>query len=59
MLDEDEVRLKEKPEDARHIKKITSDPKHREYGKRNLIPIFAIIGTADSVKCRCVTPEGT
>ena len=59
--DEDEVGLKEKPEDTRYIKKITSkwDPNHRESGQRNLIPTFAIIGTADSEKCRCVKPEGT
>ena len=35
--DEDEVGLKEKPEDTRYIKKITSksDPKHRECGQKN------------------------
>ena len=46
MIDEDEVGLKEKPEDTRYIKKITSkyNPKHRECGQRNLIPTFAIIG---------------
>ena len=34
--DDDEVGLKEKPEDTRYIKKITSkyDPKHRECGQR-------------------------
>ena len=35
-VDDDEVVLKEKPEDTRYIKKITSklDPKHQECGKR-------------------------
>ena len=34
--DENEVGLKEKPEDTRYIKKVTSkeDPKHRECGQR-------------------------
>ena len=43
MIDDDEVGLKEKPEDTRYmyIKKITSkwDPKHRECGQtKDLIP---------------------
>ena len=42
MIDEDEVGLKEQPEDTRHIKKITSkcDPKDWECVQR--IPNFAI-----------------
>ena len=38
-VDEDEVGLKEKPQDIRYIKKITSksDPKHRECRQRNEI----------------------
>ena len=64
MIDEDEVGVKEHPEDTRYIKKITlkQDPKHRKCGQRNLIPTFAVIlviGTADSAKCRCVQREGT
>ena len=50
-VDEDEIGLKEKPEDTRCIKKIISkqDLKHRECGQR-LDPNFAIFGTADSGK---------
>ena len=57
--DQDEVGLKEKPETTRYIKQITSiyDPKHRECGQRNLIPTFAVIGTADSEKCRRVKSD--
>ena len=45
-----EVALKEKPEDTRNIKKITSkwDPKHRECGQRTLFPTLPLLGTADS-----------
>ena len=44
MIDEDEVVLKEKPEDTRYIKKITSKwkPKHWECEQtKYLIPSFA------------------
>ena len=40
----DEVGLKEKPEDTRYIKKITSkyEPKHRECGTKDLINFIPI-----------------
>ena len=48
MIDEDEVGLKEKPEDTRYIKKITGtskhDPKHWECRQRNLIPTLPLLG---------------
>ena len=57
MIDEDEVGLKEKPEDTRYIKHITSkyNPKHREYGQRT--SNFAIIVIADPERGRVVTPS--
>ena len=62
MIDEDEVGLKEKPEDRyMYIKKdyIKMRPEAPGVRAKDLIPNFAIIGTADSGKCRCVTAEGT
>ena len=56
MIDEDEVGLKEKAEDTRYIKMITS--KLGVWAKE-LDPNITMSGTADSGKCRCVTPEGT
>ena len=61
--DEDEVGLKEKPEDTRYINK----PEYIEI--RSEAPgvwakdlaasqCIAIIGIADSEKCRCVKPDG-
>ena len=52
MIDEDEVGLKEKPEDTRYIKKIN---KTRSTGSadKGTLSQFAIIGTAGSGKCRC------
>ena len=46
MIDEDEVGLKEKPEDTRYIRKdyIKIRPKHRECGQRNLIPTLPLLG---------------
>ena len=46
MIDEDEVDLKEKPEDTRYIKNIISklDPKHRECRQRHLIPTLPLLG---------------
>ena len=60
MIDKDEVGLKEKPEDTRYIKQINQN-KTRSTGvlANDLIRNFAIIGTADSGKCRYVMPEGT
>ena len=54
-VDEDEVDLKEKPEDTGYIKIRPEAPAVRA---KEFDPNFAIIGTADSGKCRCVAPEG-
>ena len=58
MIDEDEVGLKEKPEDTK-IDYIEIRPEAPGVRAKELDPNFAIIGTADSEKCRCITPEGT
>ena len=60
MMDEDEVALKEsqKTLDTSKILHRNKTRSTRSVGKGH-DPNFAIIGTADSGKCRCVTPEGT
>ena len=59
--EDDEVGLKEKPEDTRYIEITPEASGVWTKDLINLIPIYCHhwIGTADSEKCRCVTPEGT
>ena len=55
--DEDEVGLKEKPEDTRYIKIIPEAPGVWTKDLINFIPIY--FHHWDSDKCRCVKPDGT
>ena len=61
MIGEDEVGLKEKPEDTRYIKKITSKIRPKAPGVRakDLIPTLPLLELQTRGKCRCVKPEGT
>ena len=60
MIDED-VAFKEKPEDTKYIKKITSkrDQKHRECGQRTPFPTLPLLETSDSGTDSVVTPGGS
>ena len=57
--DEDEVGLKEKPEDTRYIKKdyIEIRPEAPGVRVKEIDRNFAVSGTADSEKYRCVKSE--
>ena len=44
MIDEDEVGLKEKPEDTRYIKKIEINPEASGVWAKDLIPILPLLG---------------
>ena len=58
MIDEDDVVLKEKPEERKARRhKIHQKDYIKIVRAKDLIPNFAIIWTADSGKCRCVTLE--
>ena len=59
MIDEDEVGLKEKPEDTRYIKIRPEAPGVWAKDLINLIPTLPLLGTVDLVKVqRCATQKG-
>ena len=59
--DEDEVGLKERPEDTRYIQRLHQNKSRStgSAGKGFDSQLLSLLGAAYSGKCRCVTPEGT